>query len=198
MQVAGLILAAGNSSRLGHNKQLVHINWISVIRRCVLISLQSKLNSVTVVSGFEHDKLNRELSDLPCDLRYHKNWSQGIGGSLGLGIQQIIMKSVIPQAVMVLLPDQFAVNHRHLYALINHAIKSYKTIIATAYSDTYGPPVIFKSDHFSDLAKFLGQQGAKKLIEQHRESLELVTSEGASLDLDTPDDLALLNNLELF
>lgn len=195
MKTLGLILAAGCSSRLGQNKQFICIDNETLIRRTVRYALESDCSQVVVVTGFEHDRLEAEISDLASNIVYNKHWEKGIGTSIACGIHFALLQTPAPEAVLVLLPDQFAVRQNHLHSLIVRAQKSKKTIIATGYQQTYGPPVVFKRPHFRALTELSDSDGAKTIINKNQENLEMILCHTASYDVDTPSDLAKITSI---
>ena len=64
--IAGILLAAGTSSRMGSNKLLFELNGESVLRGAVRRALAGGLSPLVVVLGHEADKTRRELDGLPC------------------------------------------------------------------------------------------------------------------------------------
>ena len=63
--VAGILLAAGTSSRMGGNKLLLELEGETLLRRAARRALDGGLSPVLVVLGHEAEKARRELADLP-------------------------------------------------------------------------------------------------------------------------------------
>jgi molybdenum cofactor cytidylyltransferase len=80
--VAGILLAAGTSSRMGKNKLLFDLEGESVIRRAVRRALAGGLSPLIVVLGHESDKAWKEIEDLPCEWALNPLYEQGINSSL--------------------------------------------------------------------------------------------------------------------
>lgn len=185
-----IILAAGSSSRLGRNKQLVHLDGEALVRRAVRTALAAGVERAFVVTGFEHEKVAAELAGLPCDLVFNALWSEGMGGSLAAGAQALLALATPPAAALVVLPDQVEVTAELLGALLARAARGPETIVATAYADTHGPPVLFAAAHFPELAALPRAAGAKTLLLRHARVVATVPFEPAAVDIDTPADLA--------
>jgi molybdenum cofactor cytidylyltransferase len=90
------------------------------------------------------------------------------------------------------LADQPLVTAEHLRQLIDSWSGLENEIVATAYSGTQGPPVLFPRDTFDALRSLTGDRGARTILDDSRFSLKTVQFEPAAIDIDTPADLASL------
>ncbi len=88
--------------------------------------------------------------------------------------------------------DQPLITTEHLRALEAAWSGADVEIVATAFADTLGPPVLFPSGCFDDLIGLRGDAGAKRLLEDARYSVKQVAFAGAAIDIDTPEDLERL------
>lgn len=64
MAVAGVVLAAGSSSRMGVNKLLLPLGGSTVLRRAVAAAAAADLDPVLVVLGPERERALAELGEL--------------------------------------------------------------------------------------------------------------------------------------
>lgn len=187
MIIHGLILAAGESNRLGQPKQLLTYKGHTLLAR-VLTQLEPLLSEVHVVLGANKDtikkqiKLNHTISN--------PNWRQGMGSSLSYGIQKL------PEcdAVLIALCDQAFIPDGHYQQLINAAQTHPTHIIATQHK-TCGVPAIFPSQFFKALSLLSADQGAKGIISKNQEVVKTLACPLAAFDVDTPSDVAQLNKI---
>ena len=114
--VAGILLAAGTSSRMGKNKLLFELEGESVIRRAVRRALAGGLSPRVVVLGHESDKAWKEIEDLPCEWALNPLYEQGINSSLKAGIMGV--RGMKAKAAMVLLADMPFVTSEMIAAMI--------------------------------------------------------------------------------
>lgn len=84
--------------------------------------------------------------------------------------------------------DQPNISSAHLLRLQQQSGKTEKTIIASAYSGTFGVPALFKKEHLPDLQTIGDEAGAAKLIRKRPETVETVDFPEGTIDLDTPQD----------
>ena len=184
-----IILAAGCSSRLGKNKQLVEIGGHALVARCVSRVLDAGLAKVIVVTGFERERVAAALKGIPCDTAHNSLWSTGMGTSIQAGLAAACAGGE-PDAVLIALPDQVEVTTAHFQALLARINLTPHAIVATQYAQTVGVPALFKRQIFEGLRGLSPNAGAKALMATH--SVDAIIHEPAAIDLDTPDDLARL------
>src|SRR5690349_14280912 len=82
LRVAGVILAAGASRRMGKNKMLLELDGESLIRRAAKRALAAGLSPLVVVLGHEVDRLRAELKDLPLVFAVNPDYTGPTSGSL--------------------------------------------------------------------------------------------------------------------
>jgi len=192
VECSALILAAGNSSRLGFPKQSVLINGVPLLRKTFLATFQAMCNPIVVISGanFESDK--KILNGLDLDHLNNSDWSKGIGGTIKLGINYLMKNYPENEATIILTCDQPAISGKHLSSLIFLASSSSSEVICSSYKETLGTPVLFKRDFFSELLNLNNDEGAKRIINKidpPPPSIDLLHGE---LDIDTENDIILM------
>jgi len=192
MSVAILLLAAGDSTRMGTSKQLLDIGGTPLLVHSVKIALQSGLHPVTVVLGAHAEEHRRIIQSLPVDVVVHEDWQLGMGSSLKAGLRHLLNQSVKPEAVVVLVCDQPRLTAQHIQALVATYRKERKSIVASRYGDTDGVPVLFAESLFDELLGLPDGHGAKKIIGGHGDVSRVGFDEGG-IDLDTPEDYEAYN-----
>ena len=187
-----LILAAGASRRLGEPKQLVKYEGNSLIRRIATESIKSCIGNVTVVTGYEADIIAGEISDLSVDVFYNSEWEEGIGASIRNGLKHILNNQPETNAILITMVDQPFVNAQHLQKIANAYDPARPMIIASAYTSTFGVPVLVDNYYFEKLKELEGDEGGKKIFVQYlKDIVEIPFIEGA-IDIDHQEDLAKL------
>ena len=100
--VAGVLLAAGTSRRMGENKLLLEQEGESILRRAVRTALAAGLAPLVVVLGHESERTQAELAGLDCTPVFHPGYRSGVAGSLRAGIAAL---PATCRAAVVLLAD---------------------------------------------------------------------------------------------
>jgi CTP:molybdopterin cytidylyltransferase MocA len=186
--LAGIILAAGASTRLGRPKQLVRLQGTPLIARAVREALQICGAGIFVVTGAHHGDVSAALQDLPVTVVRNAAWQEGIGISIR---EAVALMEPSVDAVLVMLADQPAVTERGLRTLVAAWAADLGHIAASRYDDTVGVPAIFPREYWRLLLALHGDRGAKSVIDAS-EPVNLVAMPEAAVDIDTPEDLAAL------
>lgn len=187
-----LLLAAGCSSRLGQAKQLIEIYSKTLLEQQVECALAVSCN-VTVVLGFQAQNMAKVLANYPVTIVVNDLWQLGLASSIAKGVEDIQHA----QGVMLLLSDQWQLSPDDLRLLIRKQRQAPDKIIASCWFDAekskqFGPPVIFPKRFFSNLIGLKGEQGAKPIISENLSETIFVDVASASIDLDTPEQLKVL------
>ncbi|KQS33777.1 NTP transferase domain-containing protein [Dyadobacter sp. Leaf189] len=184
---AVIILAAGNSSRLGEPKQLLEYRNKTLIRHIAETATEVAGESVIVVTGSAAALVENQLAGLPCRTAFNPLWQEGMASSIVKGIT--VAKECFPDTAGCILTvsDQPFVTAEILLALIDKADAG-AAIVAAYYEGTIGTPVLFKKSYFDQLLQLKGSEGAKKLILLHGSEVAALSFPLGSVDIDTQED----------
>jgi molybdenum cofactor cytidylyltransferase len=186
-----LLLAAGASSRMGQSKQLLELAGEPLLARSVKTALGTGASEVVVILGANEQAHEALLKELPVKIVTNHYWKGGMGSSIKTGFHYIIKEVPEARAVIIMVCDQPEVHPDYLRQLVTRHIQSGKSIVASAYSDTHGVPVLFARSFFSNILMLQDEHGAKKIIEQFPEHVSSIAFPEGSIDLDTPQDYEL-------
>ena len=192
MNAAAIILAAGNSSRLGQPKQLVVHCGESLVRRAIRAAVEIECNPVVVVLGAQADKMRASLDGLEIALVRNGDWREGIASSIRAGIDYLIESAPRVEACLLLACDQPFVDASALQQIIDLRLTGGKPIVASFYAGTFGIPALFDRACFADLLRLKGDYGAKRLILSQSSEVAAIEFPDAAIDIDTPADFQRL------
>jgi molybdenum cofactor cytidylyltransferase len=185
-RVAGIILAAGQSTRLGRPKQLLDICGRSVIRRVAEAALPSGLDPVIVVVGNAGMEIERELAGLDVQTVLNPDFAAGQSTSMRVGLHAL---SDDIDAVLFLLGDQPTITPSIISAVIGAYRRSGAGIVQARYRGAAGHPVVFDRSLFDALDAVTGDRGARQVIARHPELVQFADMDrDAPLDIDTEAD----------
>jgi molybdenum cofactor cytidylyltransferase len=188
--VAGVLLAAGTSSRMGSNKLLFELDGESVLRGAVRRALAGGLSPLLVVLGHESDKAWREIEDLPCQWALNPLYGEGINSSLKAGILAVPKEA---RAAMVMLADMPHVTPEMIAAMIERYRTSAAPLVISDYEGVNAPPMLYDRSLFGELLAMTGEGCGRQVVKRHREEAEVMKWPAAALaDLDVPEDYARL------
>ena len=184
--VFAAVLAAGESRRFGRSKMLESVQRETLVRRAANLAREVCGDCSILVAGHESAAVTSAAGDAPQFVIVNDHYEEGIGGSIALAAKAV---SHVADALLLLLADQPLVTAQHLRALMSHWQGADDEIVATAFAETMGPPVLFPRGAFDALGELTGDQGAKSLLQSSRFDVRTIPFEDAAIDIDTPADL---------
>ena len=183
-----VLLAAGESSRLGRPKQLLPYEKQTLLQRCLQIAKASDGNPIVVVLGAGAEMIKKEIGSVDAHVIVNNNWQEGMASSIRSGIKELERISPNAEGVVLMICDQPFVSASLMNSLIGAHRGSGKPIIASGYDNTFGPPVLFHKTLFHELLQLKGDVGAKGVISKHADEVEVVSFPEGSMDIDTDAD----------
>jgi molybdenum cofactor cytidylyltransferase len=185
-RVAGIVLAAGASTRMGANKLLLRLDGESVVRRAVRRALAAGLDPVVVVVGYEAERSRSELAGLPCRAVTNPDYGSGMRSSIRAGIAALPPDA---SAAVVTLADMPLVTAEMIAALVERYRGSNAPLVISEYGGAQAPPTLYDRRLFGELGSEEGEGCSKRLIRRHRAQAAVLTWPAEALtDLDRPED----------
>jgi molybdenum cofactor cytidylyltransferase len=190
--IAGIVLAAGRSSRLGRPKQLLLVHGEPLIRHTLRHVLASSLDQVILVVGHEAEEVRNAVAGLPVICAFNPDAAAGQSTSVRSGIASILPEV---EAAVFILGDQPGVDPNVIDALIGAWRELRPPVVAPLYADRMGNPVLFDRRVFPELVLLEGDTGARPVVCAYQDSgeLQIVPIAGAAPpDVDTEADYEAL------
>lgn len=193
-KVAGVILAAGSSSRFGSPKQLAQIGQFKLIQHAQRALADTRVGELGLVLGC-NSQLIKQYIDSTFTLIDNVGWEEGLASSIRLATQFAQEKNATHLLLMVC--DQPFVTVQLLQSLLALSEKNSHAIAACRYNNTAGIPAIFPASYFNALLSLKGDRGAKTIISQSRDCL-YHDFENGEIDIDQPNDLTSVLAIKRF
>ncbi|HLV99622.1 MAG TPA: molybdenum cofactor cytidylyltransferase [Ktedonobacterales bacterium] len=193
--IAAIILAAGQSSRMGQHKLLLPLLGKPLLLHAVENATAAGFDEVLVVVGYHAGAVRELLARYPVRLVENPDYAQGQSTSVRAGVAAL---SAQTDAVMMLLGDQPLVHPAILQRLMHTWQATDRPIVAPYYAGQRGNPVLFARALFPELLGVSGDQGGREILQRHAAEIEPVpiAEAHASQDLDTWQEYqALLKRL---
>jgi len=186
-RVAGILMAAGASTRLGQPKQLLEWKGRPLIAHAAHTALDAGLDPVVVVIGHRAEEMRAALRSAPVTIVENPHWPEGMSTSMRVGL------STLPgdvDAAIFLLVDQPRIEARHLKAMIAAYRASDKRIVVSACKGRRASPTLFDRALFDQLLRITGDTGGRSIIDANPDWVEPVEAddERTLLDIDTLED----------
>ncbi|MES1152496.1 MAG: molybdopterin-binding/glycosyltransferase family 2 protein, partial [Dongia sp.] len=186
-RIAGIILAAGRSSRMGRNKLLLELDGKPILAHAVDHALAAGLSEIVVVTGHQASKVRAVLGDRPVEVIEAREHRLGMSASLKAGLRALDPKT---EAALVMLGDMPQVSA----ALLRRLVGAYnptegRSIVLPTVAGTRVNPVLFDRRYFAEMLALEGDVGARHLIGEHDDQVAELAVEDAGVftDVDTPE-----------
>lgn len=189
-KIAGIILAAGQSRRMGKpNKLLTTLKGVSFIRHVTEIAIAAKLDQIIVVTGHEAEQMHMQLSGLDVNFAHNAQFAEGLSSSLRTGIAAVDDDI---DAALVLLSDMPFITEETVRAVSGTFAHEHEgRIIVPHFNGQRGNPVLWPRRYFAELTTISGDQGARALLKAYPDALfEVELGEEVLIDIDTPESAA--------
>jgi len=185
-----IVLAAGKSTRMrGRNKLLIKIEGKPMIRRVAETALESKVDEVIVVLGWEAQKIREVLADLPCRFVLNKDYEHGQSSSVKAGLKEI---GTTTRALLVLPGDVARIDTHSINAVLDAYNNGKAPIVVAAHKGRLGHPILLSKELFEETMQIDEQTfGLKSVVRRHQAEMRLVETDTENVlrDVDTPEDL---------
>lgn len=183
-----VLLAAGASTRLGRPKQLLAYHGQTLLQHSVQTAAASRAQQVMVVLGASSEKLASEMKEANVHVVVNTEWQEGMGSSIRCGINAITGLDSAFEGMIIMVCDQPFVTTDLLNEIIDTHRRTGKQIIACSYEDSFGPPVFFHRSLFKELMQLKGDIGARSILIQHTDTVEVIPFPQGTFDVDTEED----------
>jgi len=188
-----IILAAGYSSRMKLFKPLLPLGNSTIIESSIDSFLDAGIGNITVVIGFQSEKLKPVLEDKGIKWIYNNKYSEGMYSSVVAGV------SSLPdhiKAFFLLPADIPLVNSKTIHKIVEVYKQKKGGIIYPSFANRRGHPPLIDSSLFPEIISYNGSGGLKALLNKYEEKAYYieVEDEGTVLDIDSYEDYLELCN----
>jgi molybdenum cofactor cytidylyltransferase len=179
--VSGVIVAAGESRRLGRPKQLLDYLGRPLLEHAVRNAVASRLSEVIVVLGANRDQILQSVDFLDARHIGNERYSEGMSTSLVAALAQ-----TDPQAtgILFLLGDQPGVTTDVIDAVLDAFDGTPESIVMPSWQGVPANPVLIGRGYLPELMALHGDVGARPIVDRHRDRIRLV-----EIDRPVPPDI---------
>ena len=187
-----ILLAAGQSARLGKPKQLLNYKGKTLLEHSLQVAIETQLQPIITVLGANADLLKKSIEHFSTKVVINQQWSEGMASSIRCGMEELIRINPTIAGVIIMVCDQPYVTAKLLTDLVEKYKYSLKPIIASSYKNNIGTPALFDKTIFALLLSLKGDSGAKKIMKSNPDWVETVSFLFGEIDIDTTGDYDLL------
>ena len=186
--IAGIILAAGGSTRFGKPKQFLDWKGQPFVRVVAQKALEAGLSPVVVVIGANTEQVEESVKDLNVRIVRNPDWESGQAGSIREGINTLLNSTDerVGGAVFLLV-DQPQITTSILHGLTEKHAEGLFPILAPLVIDQRANPVLFDRMTFSDLLTLEGDVGGRAIFHKYQVEYLPWHDDRMLLDVDTPE-----------
>ncbi len=192
-RVAAIVLAAGQSSRMGANKLLAGVGGQPMIRRTVA-AMRQAADQTIVVTGRDAGLIEAALDGLPVTFVHNAQFAEGLSTSLKAGMEELPPDT---DAAVIALGDMPLVQPDAVRRMIAaYSPAEHRSIVVPVFRGERGNPVLWGRQHFDALKHLEGDRGARVLFEGLSDEIVEVSmpDDGVLRDADTPEALDRLRS----
>jgi molybdenum cofactor cytidylyltransferase len=189
VMISAIVLAAGESKRMGRPKQMLAWQGKTLLRHVLESLINSDADEIILVLGHEAEAIRKSLPEFQIKIVTNPDYKEGMASSLRQGLLAMDPKS---EAFLVLLADQPGIGPE----IINHMIREFRQanpkrgIVRPVYHGLRGHPVLIGAQYLQEARQLQGDVGARQILIDHPEDiLEIDVDQDAVLkDIDTPEE----------
>jgi molybdenum cofactor cytidylyltransferase len=188
-----LVLAAGESRRMGRSKQLLSYDNKTILETVIDHITQSSVDEILIVLGADRENIEEAIKGLPVKSVYNPRFKEGMLSSAQKGFVSLPEEV---KAVLVFLGDQPKIPSSVIDQVIRAYHSSKKGIVVPVYGKKRGHPVLISTKYREEVSHLNPQIGLRELIHNHPEDILEIEIESSSIleDIDTPEDYDNLKN----
>ena len=188
--ISGILLAAGNSSRMGErNKLLLPYKGEFLFLKALNAMQNSDLDEIIVVLGHEHNAMIPHFKNDKIKLTINRNHLEGLTTSIVEGLKIVSPKS---KAYLFCLADMPLLKKEDINTLLSRfaEIKSPNIILRPVNKGVPGNPSVFSNTYYEELINCSDKNGCKSVIEVNKTHLHQYETNNPAYftDIDTPSD----------
>jgi len=185
--IYGIVLAAGESKRMGQPKQLLPFGKQTLIETVVENVLQSQIQKTVVVLGANKDEIAKKLDKYPVSMIFNPRFKQGMLSSIQRGFEAIAKEA---SAVLIILGDQPTIPAWVIDSIIHTYRNTGKGIVVPVFQMRRGHPVLFDCKYRDEVAALDAAVGLRALVHGHPDDVEEVAVESPAIlkDIDYPEE----------
>ena len=187
--ISAIVLAAGESKRMGRTKQLLEWDGKTILQRVLESLCNSGVEEVILVLGHEADRILKMVDTRKAKVVINKVYRDGMITSIQQGLMNLNDKA---EAFFIVLADQPGLEPEVFQRLIGEFKRAtpQKTIILPSFRGQRGHPALFSAKYRNEAFRIKGDVGFRQILQEHPEDILEVEMDTDSIlqDIDTPDD----------
>jgi molybdenum cofactor cytidylyltransferase len=186
--ISALILAAGESKRMGQPKMLLPWGELTVIEHVVGTFLQAGIEDILVVTGGASERVKRAIERLPVRILFNRNYATGeMLSSLQAGLREMPEGT---QATLIGLGDQPQVQEESVRAICDRYWQTQNGLVVPSFRMKRGHPWLVRRPLWEEILALKPPESPRDFLNNHASEILYLNMDTPTVlaDLDTPED----------
>ncbi len=187
--ISAIILAAGESKRMGPNKFLLPWGKKRMIEQTLEIYMNTPLSEIILVLGYQAEQILAEISPPAIKIVINPAYKEGMSSSLRCGLLAVDQR---PEGLLIALGDQPGIERKVVNELVSAFQRIYprQNIFVPTYHGRRGHPVILGKKFFREIQELAGDVGGREILQRNEQEIFEVPVETEAIlwDIDTMED----------
>lgn len=196
IRISGILLAAGESKRMGKPKLLLNLGESNIINTTIEKFLKSEIFELIIVLGHEAQKIECSSSGQDKRIKFvtNENYREGMSTSIKCGVLTASKES---EAFLIALGDQPLISPKIINRLMEKYQSSRAGIVTVMHQSLRGHPVIISKKYVQEILSLNGDIGARDLLKQHLDDTASINIESSEefFDVDKTQDYEKLKRI---
>lgn len=186
--ISAIVLAAGQSTRMGQQKMLLPWGHTTVIGKIISTIWEAGVHDIHVVTGASHDELEKILKEFNVKIIFNNDYSNGeMLTSIQVGLRTVGGEA---EAALVVLGDQPQIEANIIQAIVSRYLSTHHRIIVPSYNMHRGHPWLFDKSYRKEIFDLVPPDTLRDFLNKHNEIIDYLKVDTPSViqDLDTHND----------
>ncbi len=188
-----MILAAGESRRMGQPKLLLPFGKRTIIESVVQSVVSSKVDGTLVVLGSGRERIEEKIKNFPVRSVYNPDFRKGMLSSVLCGVRALPDET---RAFVIVLGDQPSISKQTIDRIIDGYQKTEKGIVLPVYNKERGHPVLIDMKYREEVEALSPDIGLRGTVYSHPDDILEVEVDTPSIRQDIDDEADYKKELE--
>jgi molybdenum cofactor cytidylyltransferase len=191
--ISAILLAAGESRRMGRFKQLLQLGDKTFVEHCVETLLASRVDEIIVVTGHRESEVRAAVGTREVRFVYNTGYRAGMASSIKCGVRAVPDSS---KACLIALVDQPKIERSVIDQLIDVYENASPRIVIPTFDGKRGHPIILDLSLKHEILEMDQLVGLRQVISAHSSEIARVEvfSHDVVEDCDLPEDYERVRN----
>ena len=183
--IAGLILAAGESSRMGTDKATLAYRGRTFLEAIVQTLGEADIERIVVVLGHHAEEIQRQIEIGAAQVVINPDYRSGQTSSLQVGLRSLIADDL--EAILLCLVDHPAICAETVRRIVATFRQCGTPVVIPTYQGRRGHPVLLGRQVFHELLQLASGAGADSVVRRYRPATQFVEVEDEGIIKDVDD-----------